>query len=466
MQSAARVGFLVVVFFGLLIGGYYLLGASLFGKKHVLYYADMADAGGITNGTGITMSGVPVGSVGGVKLLRAGQARITLDLDPSVQIPQGSTATMAGSLIGLGESSLDIVPPAKPNGRFLPPGSILIATKSNALDNMFPEARETMHELAETLHSVRKLIENNKLQASVEGLLATSDRTMQKFGVLADHASRLMGDNQAAIHSAVQNAAEAMAEVNKSSQLVAKLLQDGKLQSQTTALLDELKTTTEKAGKVMDDLTALVDDPKLHQNLNDTMQSVATVAKKGETIADNTVAISENGKIVSEKAIKLADDAHDIAVEAKTLIDKLNKLVDKLPTAPKIGPIHAEMDLMRETKPNYWRSDFDVSSKIGQDTVHAGLYDAFGNTRFNLQLAHPFSGNGDYRWGVYASKPGLGVDYSLARGTTLRGDLFDLNSPRLDLFLSQKFGDDFYGWLGVERLFHENVAAIGVGIRK
>jgi len=68
MQSATRVGFLVVVFVGLLVGAYAVLQRSFFAPKTKTYYAEFADAGGVTTGARVLMAGVEIGTVAGVEL--------------------------------------------------------------------------------------------------------------------------------------------------------------------------------------------------------------------------------------------------------------------------------------------------------------------------------------------------------------------------------------------------------------
>ena len=127
--------------------------------------------------------------------------------------------------------------------------------------------------------------------------------------------------------------------------------------------------------------------------------------------------------------------------------------------------IESSIDLLRQTEPNRFRTDVGVKVDLKDFDIHVGLWDAFESNRINAQIAKPFSLNGEYRYGIYASKPGVGVDYRVASGLYLRGDLFDINNPRFDLRARYEFGNGFYGWLGVDSVFKKNAPTIGVGIR-
>jgi phospholipid/cholesterol/gamma-HCH transport system substrate-binding protein len=124
------------------------------------------------------------------------------------------------------------------------------------------------------------------------------------------------------------------------------------------------------------------------------------------------------------------------------------------------------MDLMRETNPGYWRTDVGLTFPLGDTTLNAGLYDAFGSNKLTVQLAKQATPKLQYRYGVYAAKPGVGVDYQLAPKVTLRGDMWDINRLRVDLRARYDFGNGIVGWVGVDSLFDRNAATIGIGIRR
>ncbi len=128
MQSAWKVGLLVVVFVVALYAGYLLLGASLIAPKTDVYFADFADAGGIGVGTPVLMAGVKIGQVEQIELSNPKMARISLGINRQYQIPQGSTAQVQGSLIGLGQQPVTIVPPERLTGMNLQPHSIIRGT--------------------------------------------------------------------------------------------------------------------------------------------------------------------------------------------------------------------------------------------------------------------------------------------------------------------------------------------------
>ena len=84
MQSAAKVGALLLVFIVLVIGGYSVLGSSLIGPGKDEYFAVFPDAGGTPPGARLLLAGVQVGTVSKVTLDSPTQAKMTLLRSKSV----------------------------------------------------------------------------------------------------------------------------------------------------------------------------------------------------------------------------------------------------------------------------------------------------------------------------------------------------------------------------------------------
>ena len=195
MQSTAKVGLLLVVFVGLLIGGYAVLGKSLFAPSSDAYYVKLTDAAGVTEGTQVVISGVQVGTVSRVRLLNPTMAELKLALVKGTQIPEGSQVKLPTSLIGFGDTPVTIVPSTATN-TFLRPGATLQGYKGSPLDSFLPEGRQTVVELNKTMVAFRKLLEDQKLQSKVGDLLVTTNKTLEHFGTLAGNISALLQKNQ------------------------------------------------------------------------------------------------------------------------------------------------------------------------------------------------------------------------------------------------------------------------------
>jgi phospholipid/cholesterol/gamma-HCH transport system substrate-binding protein len=479
MQSAAKVGLLVVVFVGLLFGAYAALGRTLFAPKTDEYYAEFADAGGILPATTVQMSGVKIGSVTAVDLVGPRKAKVTFQIKDGMRLPIGSVATVATPLIGLGEVPLEIEPPPSSNG-VLAPGSTLPGRKGGALDDILPDSKGTVQELTKTMAAVRKLLEDQGLKNRADKLLATSEKTIGEFGALAKTTNAMLAQNQASVARALQAASLAISDVRHVTYQVSTMLKDGKLQKDAKSIVAQLADVSKNANKLVTSMDKLVNDPKLRNPLANTMANVEDITEKGKGIAANTekitaegVEISKNVNQITKKAVPMMDTAQEVLTKATAIEDQLSGVMDKVggffTRKPGPGPlanIGLSMDLMREDKPSYWRTDLGFVMPISDGTLHAGIYDAFGSNKLTLQLGKQATPELRYRYGIYAAKPGVGVDYRIAPKVTLRGDVWDINRLRADLRAGYDFGNGIVGWIGVDRLFDRNTATIGIGLRR
>ncbi len=461
MQSAAKVGALVIAFLVLLGAAFALLGRSLWSEKTERYYADFENVGGIARGARVLLSGVEIGSIEAITLVAPQQARLTLRIKESVRLPEGSVAMIEGSLISLGENPVQIVPGGGPSN--LPPEAILPGRMQGPLEALLPDLGGTLGELNKTLAAARGFIEDEAFKARIEELIATSERTLKAFGEVGQQTSGLIAENRVAVHHAVREAALAMTEVRKSAELAHAMLADGEFKDESLNLLRSLTGTTVKAQDLLVSLDRFVNDP----NLKESLGHVNTMSETGTRIALNAEEITQNGVVVSEKAIELTDKAMEIADEAKKVMTQLQGLLGGSRGGRSFGPIGAEMALFRESEPGRWRTDAEFQFPLsGSESLHFGIYDAFETNKVNLQLGRSLGGGARYRYGMYASKPGFGVDFRVANRLTLRGDLFDLNEPRLNFKAGYEFGNGLVGWLGIERVFDDPIPVIGVGIRR
>jgi len=473
MQSASKVGALVLVFIGLLYGAYAVVGRNWFEPKTDIYYAEMADAGGIAVGTRVLLHGVNVGQVSAVGLAPAG-AQLTLKLTAGTPVPVGSKVLLPTSLIGIGSNPVQLILP--------PPGSttVLIAPGdkthplsgeiASPLSALGPGAETTLGSLNKTLDASTRVLKDLDQKNEIESLLKSTNASMVKIGTLADNlavlsrqTSGVVVDNQTSIHDAIRSAALAMADIQVSTKMLAQLMVQGHVGDKTKALLGDLDQTVKRADGLVADLDQFVTDPKLRKPLNETVQNMADITSTGKSIAANTEEITKNGITISEKAIDIANKADNIAGQASGLVTKVDSFFSK-PSHP-FPQIHFEMDELHQSNPDRWRTDVEASTALASNLYFLGVYDAFESNKIIAEVGKPMN-RGYYRYGIYASKPGFGVQYALTPRLGFRSDLFDINDPKLNFRFSYQVRDGVEGWLGMDELFHKNTPSFGIGVFK
>lgn len=132
-----RVGVLAIVAIGLLVLGVrFLEGVPLLGNSYPLV-ARFEKAGGVAEGTPVTVRGISVGTVESVTLSDEGGVRVRMQIQGDVKLTEGTTASVSGV------SALDDVRIAlqrDPGGEVLSPGARLPSDGKGVLETLRGEA--------------------------------------------------------------------------------------------------------------------------------------------------------------------------------------------------------------------------------------------------------------------------------------------------------------------------------------
>ncbi len=482
MKAAAQVGLFVVVAVILLLAGAVTLGGHFFGSKRDTYVVTMPDAGGLAKGSRVLMAGVQVGEVTKVAVASPTEARLEIGIDPKTRIPHSTRALIAGSIVGLGDTPLSLVqdPVYRGPGGDYEPGETIPGSKAGPLDSILPGGGSALYdELTATLGSVRKLLDDNSLKGDVRGILGTTQNTLRAsadtlraFTRVANRTSLILNDNQAEIAQILRTSEGTLSSVQETALSIERFAKSNKLQNGADTLLADAHRIAVESQGLLADIHKTLNDPAINRDLRATLTNVKDASAKLPELTDNANKVAANVADLTAKSQDLPGKLGTVLDNAVDLEKRLGGLSDKVGGVlgggkrPSFPPITAQIDLIRESDPNYYRTDLNLSVPLSDGFVTAGLWDAFGRNRVNLQIGKAVSPRFDYRYGIYAARPGVGVDYALTSKLGFRGDLWDINNPRFDARLRYEFGGGLIGWLGVDRIFQNPGVTIGLGVRR
>jgi phospholipid/cholesterol/gamma-HCH transport system substrate-binding protein len=466
MQSAWKVGLFVVSFVALIVLGYTLVGSSLFEKPGDVYYAEFSDASNIQPGAIVTMAGVKVGKVDEVTLKGPGAAQMTLSLEPGTFVPADAMLLIPTSLLSIGEQRVDIISARGVEAGRMELGGTLRGMKAGLLQTLLPEGDRTLAALNDNLEAIRDLLGDEGLRSRLDTLLATTDATIKQVGLLMNDARGLIAENRSTLRNALVNASLAVEDMRRGISVVTELVGDPAMREEITLMVSTLAQTAQKADQMVGELSALVSDPSLRAAIDTTLKNVEDITRTGTKIAENAEKITADGAVVSHKAIALADSAQQIADEAKKLLAKVSDFVDRLPQDLKLPSPTISLETGRNVSAGAFRTDVSVKYPLTPDSfVYGAVYDATETNRITLQYGTSLR-YGDLRGGIFASKPGVGVDWRVLPGFSLSGDLFDPNNPQFDVRARVGLGNEWYTYFGVMDLFGRNQALVGLGVRR
>lgn len=469
MKQAARVGGGAVAFGFLFLGAYALLGASIFAPPVNKYKAVFTDAGGAVAGSTVLLSGVNVGQVQEVKLERAGRAVLVLAVKKGVQIPEGTQAQLTASLVGFGDRPVELVPPVTA-GATLQPGAEIPGRIKSSLEGIIPDTSETMAELNKTLRATQKLIGDQELRNQVVTLLESSNKTVTEFGLLASRMNNVASQNEGTLRKTLTQASVIMADVSRTTNALARMTTDGRFEGKINTLMDNMNASIKEGNGLIKDMRATLNDPELKEPMKAIMANTQTMTDSGTRIAANAEVMTQNGIELSKKALEIADKASKLADELSELLKRVDTTFGKIAnvgsSAAGIGRIETEANFIRETDPGRFRAEFMAKVPFGQETYTLGMWDAFESNKLIAQAGRNLGKDTVLRYGVFASQLGLGVDYRLAPGVWLRGDVFDVNEPRFDLRSQFDLGKDIRLHLGIDKVFSRSAPSIGLSLRR
>jgi phospholipid/cholesterol/gamma-HCH transport system substrate-binding protein len=478
MQNAAKVGALLVGFVVMLYAGYAFLGQKLFTPPTKVYFAEFKDAGGVNAGSRILMAGVKIGIAKKIELVNPTLAKVTLEIDPQVQIPIGSVVSLPTSLTGLGEQTLTIVP--SESNSYLAAGDTIQGKKQGALDSFLPNGQETAAELTKAITAFRKILEDQELMGRFKSLLKSTDGTMQEFGKTSASVNTLIVQNQQNLAKTLASVAGTAKNFEVLSGEMTALAKKGKLQGDLYATMENIRKASAQGQEMVAELNKLLKDPDMQAalkgstaNLKTMTDSGTKIAASAEEITANVAKASKDAPEISAKINSLMTKANDIASKIDSMATDVQGAVKKVSgtlsgggTNP-LANVQTRFDLLQESEPRFIRSDFyAIFPQANGDSTQIGLFNAFEANKFIIQNSKFINDNLSLRYGIFASRPGLGVDYSFSPRTGVRADLFSLNDPRFDLRFRYEFGNGLIGWLGADRVFRDNALTFGIGIKR
>jgi len=471
-KSVIKVGIVVVVALAL-FGGLYLYLAHINPNDYNVQVA-FRDTKGLLRQSVVRMEGVAVGEVKDIHIdttRRPPQPIVTLSIDKKYDIPADSTCHIVSGLF-ITNPQVEINPgkavAALPkNGKASMPST----EGGGALESMAPGVGETITKVNRTLDTVT--VRFNQLTAKMNETLDKTNRlltTTNQAALIARNLvadPRLKTDLMATLANFRDTSADARVTVHQFGAELKQTLRtgNGAVQKLSDHLvnytLPRLDTTIDEANSVVRKLTDEVTDPRLQQSIQQTAELARTTMARFSQIASDIHQITGDPTLQTNMKQTVAH-LDTVTAEAGSTLDKVNALLDRLngtgkkPRFPAVAVIGSAAEQMN---PGHLRVDLDA--RIG-NLVDLGFYDLGQDTRLNLQAISPLGKDADVRYGLYASKLGVGLDYGFGRAVGFRADLYDTNRPRLDFRTLFKVNKDASLWVGGESLGRDPYPVVGV----
>jgi len=484
LKSTAKVGAVVLLALGLAIYLYQALSHSN-GDAYKIRL-NVNDTQGLGAQSVVRMQGVAVGEVLSVDLDSDNKPVIYLAIKRKYRIPNTYHFKITSGLL-ITAAQVQIMPPAKPEqitGYVTTDGTGVVDSlpgPKSALENISPELATSLTTLNSTFATITDKFDDAYKKIAV--VLDQTQKLMSTANKIAANANGVIADPRLkeSLITSLENVKATTADAHLITTQLRHDMDDlvgsskGNLKdlgTKVNSLLDHVDALVQNADTVVQKLTEQVTDPHLQQSVQETAELARATLARFNQIASDIHALTGDPEMQADLKHTVANlrGVTDRGQHAMEKVDQILSNVtgpDGKARIPKLPIISLRENLSEQLNPSRMRVDMDASIPFGKSTLFdIGVYDFGQNTRFNAQAGNRISENLDVRYGLYASKIGVGLDYGILTKFGFRADLWDTNTPRLDVRGLYRVNKSASLWIGSDNILRTPIPMIGVQLNQ
>jgi phospholipid/cholesterol/gamma-HCH transport system substrate-binding protein len=456
-STAAGVGVVVVLAVAILVFAYVLLeSAGVVGNTYPLE-VEFENAQGITEGAEVRMAGVKIGEVEEVRLTPGNRALLILRIRQKYDVPEDAE-------IRLGSSGLFSPPVVEIVPRRQSPTTARQGTSPPTLDQLLPEAQRLMVSLRDLAQSTQQIVGDPQLRRDLK-------RATTNIAEVSEQSKQVVRNVEAASESGRVIAAQFRVTAGRLDRTVALVQQTvgenrGKLGETLTSVNDTLVVLQ----GLIEEFTTIVADPQVRGSLRGTLNNVEQASANLVELSSHLSQLTGDPQL-SEDLRATVKGSRATVEETQRLFERLNRILGSgrrqvEGARQQVQNTDVTVDLAQETSPGKPRLDLNAFVPAGPDRFYQlGLYDLSESTRLNLQLGQSLGRNW-IRYGLHASRLGIGLDIGPPSHPRFSADLYGLEDPQLDLRARTGLGRGLDLTFGVQSVFTRASPTIGVTWRK
>lgn len=461
MRSATKVGIAVVLAVSAFLAAqWYILSLGWRAEMYSIRvrFGDIQD---LEDGAHVRMAGVRIGTVRSIDLVADESGRIVAELGLDVlkkyKIPKDSRFRItSGGLIG--EKYVDIIPGTK--REYLPQNQkptvrdVVYGVDTPQLDDLIIKASELADEtsrIAANIESasaaIDRLIRDQRLGRDLRAIVANTERATRRADALIADIRQMVVANRPEVARTARNIADATEGFKELAQVIQSLVTESDLQGSLQETLGHVKAAAANIEQASANVAKLSGDEGIQADLR------ATVASLRQS-AENTRQITER---INETVNRILGRRRAPA-EAGTAVG---------PPPPPTVSKQTSVDVYQTVNPGRFRLDVNsVWPMSGGRFAYIGLRDVGESAKLNLQLGRTLTDNLDVRYGFYASRLGVGLDYGLTSPSGFSLNLYHPNDLKLDVYGKTRLGPNMSLYFGLESALRRNNPTIGLQFRR
>jgi phospholipid/cholesterol/gamma-HCH transport system substrate-binding protein len=309
------------------------------------------------------------------------------------------------------------------------------------LDDVLAQVTDIVGGLQSSIKHVNGILEDPKTRAAFQDVMRNIQLTVQQTAALTGELREMLAENRPELNKAVAGVNSTVQEFATMSRELRIAMETGGF-PQIQAALNNVVKVTENLAAASKQLRELSEDKQMQGDIKQAMSSAKQAAEGVAAIVDRVGDVIGAKKTTGPSIIKPSKERY----------------------VPEKG---LRTDAFLSSDDIDFRVDLNYTLAGADDRFYRlGLYDFGENTRLNLQLGNSIDSRSAFRYGLYASKLGVGYDRILGRDLSFHLDLFRPNDPRLEAKFRYDFSPSIGAWGGVTNVFGDTEALFGVQYRK
>jgi phospholipid/cholesterol/gamma-HCH transport system substrate-binding protein len=294
ISNESKVGILAAVGIALLyLGVSYLKGVNIFNRGEN-YYVEYPYAGGVADGDPVQVDGYTVGRVTAVSLQTdQSGVDIVINMTEKITIPDDSYAMIRGDLLGTKYIDLNL----GESKNIIPPGGKIRGTIETDITNQIREELKPLTEKVksmvvslDTAINVLRGIFTDEVKSDFQNSMSSIKKTLESFNQSAVRVNEIIVTEQSKIYEIITDMQNITGYVDESEGDVKTTIENLRAVSEslkqvnwpelTTEMQTAITQLNEVAAKIdtgEGSLGMLVNDPKLYDDLVQTLTSLKTV---------------------------------------------------------------------------------------------------------------------------------------------------------------------------------------------
>ena len=478
-----------------------------------------ANAGGLTKGAPVRMSGIKVGNVSDVSIDEVtSKALVEVKINTNIKLYEHYDFNLGmGGIVG--DRFVDIKPTEdNKRGEPLKNGDRVDGHSMTDVADLIDNANGFISELRGAAASLNELVSDENIPKSIHSSLNNVDAATARANQMMAALSMVVIDNKSKIDAITTNLVSISSDASKLSSSLATEMTKGDLTTNLSEAVKNAASLTKRADNIAAQLEMVTTDGKLLtdinsivKSLNDSTARLAGILANVESGTESLPAITNNMNSIFENDVPtIINSLSKSAEKMNSMMDNLEKASGDLPeitgeikeVTPEImenileisrslkgagqsitsivttvnnvknlPPVRIDPDIniQATTGENGNRSDINFDLHYGSNGIfRAGVADFTNASKFNAQIGTGIGNGMLFRYGIVESSFGGGVDWlTLNERLKLSTELyipsrFDANVTAD--FLIPQIGSHVWltgGWYNV---FSGN-SSIGVGFK-